>query len=103
YLCGGDTVVFFARRPGAISQRSRRVLKESLQNNALFFNWNLLRDYDALWEKELSQAGDAPLPRQWKDIGLMNGNGMPRFWSWWVWNTYRNRKSQESLPRAVSF
>jgi hypothetical protein len=67
-----------------------RVLKEFRQNNALFVYWILVRNYDALWEKELSQSNNAFSQRQWKDIGLINGNGWPRFWGWWIWNAYRN-------------
>jgi hypothetical protein len=67
-----------------------RLLQEFQQKNALFVNWILLRDFDDLWDKELSKSDNAPLLRQWKDIGMIAGNGWPRFWSWWVWNVYRN-------------
>lgn len=65
-----------------------RVLGELKSKHAIFMNWFTAWDYDALWQSDLQYSKNAPLLRQWKDIGFINGDGNFRLFSWLTWNSY---------------
>jgi hypothetical protein len=64
-----------------------RLLKEADANKAEFVNWFVVRDYDRAWDRQFKDLPIAWLIRLWRDIGLLDGNGFPR-WSALTWVAY---------------
>ena len=67
-----------------------RLLKEAVANDAEFVDWFVVRDYDRAWDRQFKDLPNAWLLRLWRDIGLLDGNGLRR-WSFRTWAAYLSR------------
>jgi predicted GH43/DUF377 family glycosyl hydrolase len=61
------------------------VLREAVQNNAVFVTWFVPIDYDRLWDK--IGTPEEEWARTWRDTGLVSENFMPRP-ALKVWDSY---------------
>lgn len=64
--------------PEAQMEYVQRVLTECDARTTAFACWFFTRDFDDMWDRQLSTLPDAPIFRLWKDDGLYAGDGSER-------------------------
>lgn len=75
------------------SRYVRFLLAEADQLDAVFVNWWVPRDLDALWLK-MKASGADPMYSQWNSNGLMRANGEARP-SYYVWQEWYQKKIRD--------
>lgn len=86
------------------------LLREASKMDALFVNWWVPRDLDALWIK-MKNAGADPMFSQWNSNGLLTSKGEHRqglkIWRQWLdkpWTLTRtasNKLDEDNPPKAI--
>ncbi len=74
------------------AQYMRTLLQEAEKLDAVFVNWWVPRDLDALWEK-MKASGADPMLSQWNSNGLLTADGQERL-SFEVWKNWHEKRKQ---------